>query len=252
MQGFNMGRYVPPDLEGTTSGNKLHSKRPPGQRVRASDGTTQQTVRFEMPFAVWCATCPKPTVIGQGVRFNAVKTRVGQYHSTPIWSFVMRHVACSGEVEIRTDPANTAYVVARGGKKRDTGEDKADDEPGEGGLRILTDREREEMRASAFKQLERTIEDREHAVQARLRIDEIEDAQAQTWEDPYAANARLRKGFRVGRHERERDGRETEDLKDRMSLGIELLPENATDALRASLVDFRPAGIGREGMGARP
>ncbi|KAJ9620294.1 Protein saf4 [Taxawa tesnikishii (nom. ined.)] len=28
-----------------------------------------------MPFAVWCSSCPKPTVIGQGVRFNAEKKK---------------------------------------------------------------------------------------------------------------------------------------------------------------------------------
>ncbi|POR38629.1 Protein saf4, partial [Tolypocladium paradoxum] len=101
MQGFNMGRYVPPDLEGTTTGNKLHNKRP----------ASTPTVRFEMPFAVWCASCPKPTLIGQGVRFNAEKRRAGAYHTTPIWSFRMRHADCGGALEIRTDPRNTAYVV---------------------------------------------------------------------------------------------------------------------------------------------
>ncbi|CRK27742.1 hypothetical protein BN1708_018310, partial [Verticillium longisporum] len=64
MQGFNMGRYVPPELEGTVSGNALHAKLPPG-RSAAKPGV--QTVRFEMPFAIWCSTCPKPTIIGQGV-----------------------------------------------------------------------------------------------------------------------------------------------------------------------------------------
>ncbi|KAK0936050.1 Protein saf4, partial [Friedmanniomyces endolithicus] len=66
-----MGRYVPPDLEGTTSGNALHKKRAPG--TLRKDGT--QTVRFEMPFAVICHTCQPLQIIGQGVRFNAVKTR---------------------------------------------------------------------------------------------------------------------------------------------------------------------------------
>jgi len=251
-----MGRYVPPELEGTTSGNALHRKKPPGQRLRASDGTIQQTVRFEMPFAVWCDTCrakTAPTIIGQGVRFNATKTRAGNYHSTPIWSFRMRHAVCGGEIEIRTDPKNTAYVVASGGTRRDAGDDgpnAARDASGlvstdgsgypEGGLRILTDKERADMRASAFKQLERTIEDREQAAQTKLRIEEIEAAQATSWDDPYAANARLRKEFRVGRHEREKDGRVAEDLKDRMSLGIDLLPENELDARRAALVDFCP------------
>ncbi|CRK48657.1 hypothetical protein BN1723_020625, partial [Verticillium longisporum] len=96
MQGFNMGRYVPPDLEGTVSGNALHAKLPPG-RSAAKPGV--QTVRFEMPFAIWCSTCPKPTIIGQGVRFNAEKRRTGAYHSTPIWTFRMRHAACGGTIE---------------------------------------------------------------------------------------------------------------------------------------------------------
>lgn len=254
MQGFNMGRYVPPDLEGTTSGNALHRKKPPGQRVRASDGTIQQTVRFEMPFAVWCDTCSTktaPTIIGQGVRFNATKTRAGNYLSTPVWSFRMRHAVCGGELEVRTDPKNTAYVVASGGTRRDTGDDNGPNAArdatglistdGSSGLRILTDKERAEMRASAFKQLERTIEDREQAAQTRLRIDEIEAAQATSWDDPYAANAKLRREFRVGRHDREKAGKAAEDLKDRMSLGIDLLPESELDARRAALVDFRPA-----------
>lgn len=249
-----MGRYVPPDLEGTTSGNALHRKKPPGQRVRASDGTIQQTVRFEMPFAVWCDTCSTktaPTIIGQGVRFNATKTRAGNYLSTPVWSFRMRHAVCGGELEIRTDPANTAYVVASGGTRRDTGDDNGPgatrdasgliSTDGSSGLRILTDKERAEMRASAFKQLERTIEDREQTAQTRLRIDEIEAAQTTSWDDPYAANAKLRREFRVGRHEREKAGKAAEDLKDRMSLGIDLLPESELDARRAALVDFRPA-----------
>ena len=130
MQGFNMGSYVPPDKEGLTTGNALHRKR-----------TTPATVRFEMPFAVWCMNCPKPTIIGQGVRFNATKTRVGAYHSTPIWAFRFKHNICGGELEVRTDPKNTAYVVTEGGRKRDTGEGKDEEEGLEGGRKILTDGE---------------------------------------------------------------------------------------------------------------
>ena len=122
MQGFNMGKYVPPDLEGTTSGNKLHNKNALGARAsKLKQGIL--TVRFEMPYAIWCSTCPKPTIIGQGVRFNAEKRKVGNYYTTPIWSFKMRHAACGGEIELQTDPKNTAYVVISGAKKRDTGED---------------------------------------------------------------------------------------------------------------------------------
>ncbi|RHZ47689.1 uncharacterized protein CDV56_100019, partial [Aspergillus thermomutatus] len=109
MQGFNMGRYVPPDQEGLTTGNKLAGKHPLGARARHLRTSGALVVRFEMPFAVWCTTCkPHETLIGQGVRFNAEKKKVGNYYSTPIYSFRMKHGACGGWIEIRTDPANTA------------------------------------------------------------------------------------------------------------------------------------------------
>ncbi|KFY09562.1 hypothetical protein V492_05445, partial [Pseudogymnoascus sp. VKM F-4246] len=144
MQGFNMGRYVPPDQEGVLSGNALQKKHPLGSRASKSH-LGILTVRFEMPFPIWCTTCPKPTVIGQGVRFNAQKRKVGMYHSTPIWAFGLKHVACGGEIEIRTDPRNTAYVVAAGARKRDTG----DDVVREGDVVVLSEREREERRENA-------------------------------------------------------------------------------------------------------
>ncbi|KAI1458724.1 DUF455 domain protein [Annulohypoxylon moriforme] len=254
MQGFNMGRYVPPDVEGTTSGNALHKKRPPGI---SQDGT--QTVRFEMPFAIWCLHCEnadpnkaaasgvrgkgKPTIIGQGVRFNATKRKVGNYHSTPIFAFRMRHVECGGAIEIRTDPKNTAYVVVEGARKRDVGDDN--DTPASSILGpILTDKEKETLRTDAFAKLEKTIADRKVLEDAKYRIGELEDESARKWEDPYERNKRLRDAFRVGRKERERDALRTEELQDRMSLGIELLAANEEDARRAALVDFGPAANG--------
>ncbi|KAM0349082.1 hypothetical protein ACHAPU_004017 [Fusarium lateritium] len=231
MQGFNMGRYVPPDVEGTTSGNRLHNKHPLGARASKPGSLT---VRFEMPFAVWCGTCPKPTIIGQGVRFNAAKRRVGSYFSTPVWSFRFRHVECGGDIEIRTDPKNTAYVVVEGGAKRDTGEDV----PREGDAVIMTDQEREALRSNAFASLERTIEDREQLKRATLRIDDLVEASAKHWDDPYAQNQKLRRAFRAGRKERERAAAATGHLQDRMSLGMDILPGTEEDARRAALVDF--------------
>ncbi|KAF4340404.1 duf455 domain protein [Fusarium beomiforme] len=234
MQGFNMGRYVPPDVEGTTSGNRLHNKHPLGARASKPGALT---VRFELPFAVWCNTCPKPTIIGQGVRFNAAKRRVGNYFSTPIWSFKFRHADCGGEIEIRTDPKNTAYVVTEGGTKRDTGEDVQR----EGDAVIMTDQEREALRKNAFSSLEKTIEDREQLKRVTLRIDDLLEASAKHWDDPYTQNQRLRKAFRAGRKERERDAAATGALQDRMSLGIDLVPGTEEDARRAALVDFGSA-----------
>lgn len=234
-----MGRYVPPEHEGTTSANKLAGKHALGSRARKA-GQGILTVRFEMPFPIWCTTCPKPTVIGQGVRFNAEKKKVGNYHTTPIYSFRMKHVACGGWIEIRTDPKNTAYVVTEGAKKRDTGEDKVQ----EGEIRITTEEERARLEGDAFARLEGKVEDKQRTVNDKTRIEELYDAKERDWEDPGEANRRLRKAFRVGRKEREKNGKITEALKDRMSLGMDLLEETEEDRKRAGFVEFGDFGGG--------
>ncbi|KUI53118.1 hypothetical protein VP1G_00350 [Cytospora mali] len=244
-----MGRYVPPDQEGVTTGNQLARKHPLGARASRLKTEGILTVRFEMPFAVWCDHCrPHPSIIGQGVRFNAEKKKVGNYYSSPIYSFRMRHVTCGGWIEIQTDPKNTAYVVVSGGRKRDTGEDKDGDDSlvsgVSGGKPIKTFQEQAEERESAFAHLEKTIGDRAALEAAKQRIGELHETNAKQWDDPYARNQMLRKQFRVGRKQREKDAEVTGALQDRMSLGIELLPESEEDARWARLVDFgsKPEG----------
>lgn len=148
----------------------------------------------------------------------------------------MKHAACGGWIEIRTDPKNTAYVVVEGARARDLGLDKEGEL--EGGVPILTEAEREERRANAFAALEVKVEDRERLERAKERIEEIQEVQDRMWDDPYARNRALRAQFRVGRKERERQATIAGALQDKMSLAIELVPENEDDARRASLVEF--------------
>lgn len=256
-----MGRYVPPDQEGLVgaSGNALHRGKANKHRLR--HGAAGLVVRFEMPFAVWCATCPAPTLIGQGVRFNAEKRAAGRYHTTPVWSFRLRHPPCGGEIEMRTDPRNADFVVVSGARRRDLGsrggaggEDEEADSlvpddltgVGAGGFVIATERERAEQRETAFGRLEKTIADRERAEAAGRRIRELQDVADRHWDDPHAQNQRLRRAFRAGRHAREKEAARAEELKDRMSLGIELLPEAEEDARRAALVDYGSLDAGRD------
>ena len=228
------GRYVPPELEGTTSGNKLSKKRAPGTLKK--DGT--QTVRFEMPFAVWCHTCKPHAIIGQGVRFNAEKKKVAYYHSTPIWSFRMKHAACGGIIEIRTDPKNTQYEVTEGGKARDYGDTEDQVREGEGGMPILTAEERERRREDAFAQLEGKVEEKQAVKENTKRIEELYDAKARDWDDPWSVNRRMRDSFRRERKIRKREEEATEALKGRLGTSIDLLPESGEDARRAQLVEF--------------
>lgn len=234
MQGFNMGRYVPPDQEGTTSGNRLHQKRAPG--ALRKDGT--QTVRFEMPYAVWCHTCNPHAIIGQGVRFNAVKRKCGYYYSTPIWSFRMRHPACDGTIEIRTDPKNTAYVVTEGGKARDYGTPDDQVREGENGMPILTAEERERRRDDAFAQLEGKAEEKAQVKDNTRRINELYNARDRDWDDPWSANKRVRQTFRQERKILQKEKEADQAIKDRIGTEIDLLPASDMDSARAKLVSF--------------
>jgi coiled-coil domain-containing protein 130 len=52
-----------------------------------------------------------------GVRFNAEKKCIGQYYSTKIWQFAMRH-HCGCIITIQTDPKRTEYICVEGAKKK--------------------------------------------------------------------------------------------------------------------------------------
>lgn len=146
----------------------------------------------------------------------------------------MKHNVCGGWMEIRTDPKNTAYVVTEGAKKRDTGEDKQVD----GQIKIRTDEERERLQNDAFAAFEGKVEDKKQVANDKSRIEELHRSQGKDWDDPYASSKKLRRAFRADRKLREQNEALTEGLKDRMSLGLDLLEETEEDRRRASLVDF--------------
>jgi coiled-coil domain-containing protein 130 len=229
MQGFNMGRYVPPEHEGVISANKLAGKNALGARAnKSSQGIL--TVRFEMPFAVWCDSCkPHPMIIGQGVRFNAEKKKIGNYYSSPIFSFRMKHTVCGGWIEIHTDPKNTAYIVVSGGRKRDFG----------GADEIIKVREDlAEDGKDALEVLEGKVDDRQRFLSDKQRIEALRVMRDRDWSDTYAVNRRLRKDFRVERGERKEAAKRTLALQEKYGLGMELLQESSTDKERALLVEF--------------
>jgi coiled-coil domain-containing protein 130 len=237
MQGFNMGRYVPPDLEGTMSFNQASGKgHALGARARKLKTEGILIVRFECPFAIWCTHCKPEQIIGQGVRFNAEKKKVGNYYSTPIWSFRFKHTVCGGWIEIRTDPKNTEYVVVEGGRRRDTGEDKVLD----GEIRIgITEEEKARFEGEGgFGQLEKKNEDKQRLLDEKDRLEELAKRSQRDWEDPYEQSKRLRREFREGRKERKEAVLKGEALKDKLSLGIALVEEREEDGMRAKLVDF--------------
>ena len=56
-----------------------------------------------MPYNIWCDGCNNH--IGMGVRYNAEKSKIGNYYTTPIYKFRMKCHLCDNHFEIKTDPA---------------------------------------------------------------------------------------------------------------------------------------------------
>ncbi|KAF2995363.1 hypothetical protein E8E13_003251 [Curvularia kusanoi] len=233
MQGFNMGRYYPPDASNPPTFNKSH---PLGARAnKISQGIL--TVRFELPFAVWCQHCKPEAIVGQGVRFNAAKKKVGNYHSTPIWSFRMKHTACGGEWEIRTDPQTTQYVCGEGCRKRDYGPEEKERD---GELGFLSEAEKAKRRDDAFAGLEGKLEDKARDQGNKERVEELYE-KAEVWRDPYDVNARLRKDMREKRRVWKKEEKHKEGMQDKFSLGLDIVDETDADRQKAGLIDFGAA-----------
>ncbi|KAF2837570.1 DUF572-domain-containing protein [Patellaria atrata CBS 101060] len=246
MQGFNMGRYHPPSSldpslsNSSTSPRFNQNKHPLGSRAKnISKGIL--IVRFEMPFAIWCNTCEsrsgKPTIIGQGVRFNAEKQKVGMYHTTPVFSFKMKHGACGGVIEIRAEPKLRDYVVSEGARRRDYGAPQ----DGEFGGKLLSKEEKERRREDAFAALEGKKEDKTQQKVEKKRVQELYEVNERDWADPYEASKRVRKGFRVEQKELKAKAKVAERIQDKFGLGMEIVEEIEDDVRRAGLIDF---GVG--------
>lgn len=239
-----MGRYYPPDASNPPSFN--NTSHPLGKRAnKISQGIL--TVRFELPFAVWCDHCSPPAIIGQGVRFNAEKKKIGNYYSTPIWSFRMKHSACGGWWEIQTDPKNSEYKVVEGARRRDYGPGNAGPEA-EGDLKFLTEEERQKRREDAFANLEGKLEDKGIEKKNKERVEELYD-KSEVWRDPYDVNARLRKDFRAKRKVWKQEEKHKEGMQDKFSLGIDIADETEADRMRAGLVEFGASASGDYELG---
>merc|ERR1719232_616930 len=68
-----------------------------------------------MPYNIWCEGCKKH--IGMGVRYNAEKTKLGMYYTTPIYSFRMKCHLCPNKITIKTDPGRSRCREAQEGRR---------------------------------------------------------------------------------------------------------------------------------------
>ncbi|KAF9523547.1 DUF572-domain-containing protein, partial [Crepidotus variabilis] len=189
MQGFN--KYYPPDYEPSQGSlNKARGKHALGDRARKIDQGILIT-RFELPFNVWCGTCNNH--IGMGVRYNAEKKKIGNYYSTPIYSFRCKCHLCDGWFEIQTDPKNTRYVVVSGARQKDE-----DWDPEENGGFAVHDTDKDPTAAlDPLATLEKTT-DAKRLVETvqKPRIESLHSVSEHFNSDPYSLSLKARRKFR--------------------------------------------------------
>ncbi|KAI8328380.1 CWC16 protein [Chlamydoabsidia padenii] len=230
-------KYYPPDWtpeKGTA--NKFVGKHPLGDRARKLDKGIL-IVRFELPFNIWCTGCDSH--VGKGVRYNAEKKQIGKYYSTPILQFRMKCHLCSHWIEIHTDPKNAAYVVVSGAReKTETWTPDQDDHV----LQLNDQDTKERLAQDPMYRLEHGIQDKaikQSNSHVLTRLEQLNEAQ---WKDPYTQSQHLRRKFRQEKKKDQAVMEQTNQLKDKYSLHIDLVAESQSDLVAAKLVDFSESG----------
>ncbi|KAI5892409.1 DUF572-domain-containing protein [Schizophyllum commune H4-8] len=233
MQGFN--KYYPPDYDGEKhkSLNAYRGKHALGDRARKLDQGILIT-RFELPFNIWCGTCNNH--IGMGVRYNAEKKKVGNYYSTPIFTFRCKCHLCDGWFTIQTDPKNTRYVVTEGARQKDE-----DWDPEENGgyaihgkcthyerlempyAHVFSDTEGKAGPSDPLAALEKTTDAQNYSTKVQQpRLEELEEASDRLNADPYALSRKVRKHFREEKKVEQKKRAADDEIKDRYGLPVEL------------------------------
>lgn len=228
-----VNKYYPPDWEPSKGSiNKFRKSHPLRERARKLDQGIL-VIRFELPYNIWCDGCNNH--VGMGVRYNAEKSKVGMYYTTPIYKFRMKCHLCDNHFEIQSDPQNLDYVILNGARRQERRWDIEDNE------QIKVDREesRKLSRDPMFK-LEHEVIDKKKSLENKSSIDNLEEFQGRL-KDDYKINCDLRRKFRGTKRELNEIAKCDNRLltKSCLPISLKLEPENETDVKMAKLLKLQ-------------
>lgn len=228
-----VNKYYPPEwTPGHGSINKFRNSHPLRDRARKLH-LGILVIRFEMPYNIWCDGCGNH--IGTGVRYNAEKSKVGMYYSTPIYKFRMKCHLCDNHFEIKTDPQNMDYEIICGARRQERRWDPKENE------QVAPDDKEigKKMATDAMFKLEHDVDDKgkvKVVTPALARLEHLQDR----WRDDYSSNQLLRKSFRSKKKELHLQAEKDRALLKKSSLHISLVPETAEDSRIAKLLTLMP------------
>lgn len=223
-----VNKYYPPDWDPSKgSVNRVNKSHPLRARARKIDEGIL-TVRFEMPFNVWCLSCKNH--IAMGVRYNAEKSKTGSYYTTPIYKFKMKCHLCDNHFEIQTDPSKFDYLILSGARRQI----RLPEEEQEGvpDFKASGDREQLLKVRDAMSRLEKRVEDKMKAEQDKPSLLAIKNYRSR-FEDSFAVNQIARAQYRERRKKLEQRKIKDRQLLRKASLNISLLkakPEDREEA----------------------
>ncbi|SPP73668.1 coiled-coil domain-containing protein 130 homolog [Drosophila guanche] len=226
-------KYYPPDYDPKKGGlNKFQGTHALRERARKIHlGII--IIRFEMPYNIWCDGCKNH--IGMGVRYNAEKTKVGMYYSTPIYKFRMKCHLCDNHFEIQTDPGNLDYTILSGARRQENRWDPLQNE------QVVPETKEVQKRLfdDAMYKLEHQAKDAKAAADAKPVLQKLFERNQSVWDDTYEANCRLRTEFRHQKKEIKGQQELDRQLLAKSSLDLTLLPETDQDRQMAALMKLQ-------------
>jgi coiled-coil domain-containing protein 130 len=201
------GFYIDPSRydpqRGRGSANAIAGSHPLGVRAKRLRSEGILTIRFEMPYDSTCGGCG--AAVSHGVRFNAAKSRVGAYLSTPVWEFRMRcvsHSGCRTEFVIRTDPAAGEYEFVSGIVRRTKDFiPELDDGLGRTGGSLhgapSVEAARLARAGDAMAALQHTVDDAARAAAAEARFNALREDSERRYADPLSSQGAAKAVWRA-------------------------------------------------------
>lgn len=226
-------KYYPPDFDYRKhkSLDAYHGSHPLRERANKLH-LGILIIRFEMPYNIWCDGCGNH--IGMGVRYNAEKSKIGNYYSTPIYKFRMKCHLCPNYFEIKTDPAAHDYVIISGARRKEQRWD-----PKENGQIVTDDKAmQKKLVTDAMFRLEHSAEDQAKLKMTKPGIGQLSEIR-ESMKDDYHINRLARDKFRSEKKMLKMEEDMDNALLKKSSLAITLVDERSEDVRFAKLMKYR-------------
>lgn len=224
-----VNKYYPPDWDPSKGSINAYNKSHPLRSRAKKIDKGILVVRFGMPFNIWCSGCENH--IGMGVRYNAEKSKVGSYYTSPIYQFDMKCHLCDNHFIIETDPANFDYVIKKGGRRQLRMAAK-EDEDDTAQITVDTEEERKRRTMDAMYSLEKEVEDKMKVEPKQINLREIKKWRERR-KDSFSLNQLVRAQYRQRRKRLEQAKAIDKNLRKKASLKISLVKPEPSDVVQA-------------------